>query len=114
MPQSLLVNLSYRGGDFKKNLSLNLGLFDQEGVIVNSTNKRLFLNTRIKRKVFNDKIDVFSITNLSYKKGNASSVGNGHVPWGKYVNTSNSNGEWEVIVPTQVSSIAKKHNILLA
>ena len=22
------------------------------------------------------------------------------VPWGKYVNTSNSNGEWEVIVPT--------------
>ena len=23
------------------------------------------------------------------------------VPWGKYVNTSNSNGEWEVIVPTQ-------------
>ena len=73
------INLSYRGGDFKKNLSLNLGLFDQEGVIVNSTNKRLFLNTRIKRKVFNDKIDVFSITNLSYKKGNASSVGNGQI-----------------------------------
>ena len=73
------VNLSYRGGDFKKNLSLNIGLFDQEGVIVNSTNKRLFLNTRIKRKVFNDKIDVFSITNLSYKKGNASSVGNGQI-----------------------------------
>jgi TonB-linked SusC/RagA family outer membrane protein len=73
------VNLSYRGGDFKKNLSLNVGLFDQEGVIVNSTNKRLFLNTRIKRKVFNDKIDVFSITNLSYKKGNASSVGNGQI-----------------------------------
>ena len=73
------VNLSYRGGDFKKNLSLNIGLFDQEGVIVNSTNKRLFLNTRIKRKVFNDKIDVFSITNLSYKIGNASSVGNGQI-----------------------------------
>ena len=73
------VNLSYRGGNFKKNLSLNLGLFDQEGVIVNSTNKRLFLNTRIKRKGFNDKIDVFSITNLSYKKGNASSVGNGQI-----------------------------------
>ena len=73
------INLSYRGGDFKKNLSLNIGLFDQEGVIVNSTNKRLFLNTRIKRKVFNDKIDVFSITNLSYKKGNASSVGNGQI-----------------------------------
>ena len=73
------VNLSYRGGIFKKNLSLNLGLFDQEGVIVNSTNKRLFLNTRIKRKGFNDKIDVFSITNLSYKKGNASSVGNGQI-----------------------------------
>ncbi len=73
------INLSYRGGNFKKNLSLNLGLFDQEGVIVNSTNKRMFLNTSIKRKAFNDKIDVFSRTNISYKKGNASSVGNGQV-----------------------------------
>ena len=33
------VNLSYMGGYLKKNLSINLGLFDQDGLIVNSTNK---------------------------------------------------------------------------
>ena len=73
------VNLSYMGGDFKKNLSVNLGLFDQEGVIVNSTNKRWFLNTSAKTKAFGDKIDIYSRTNLSYKEGNASSVGNGQI-----------------------------------
>ena len=73
------VNLSYMGGDFKKNLSINLGLFDQEGVIVNSTNKRWFLNTSAKTKAFGDKIDIYSRTNLSYKEGNASSVGNGQI-----------------------------------
>ena len=73
------VNLSYMGGDFKKNLSVNLGLFDQEGVIINSTNKRWFLNTSAKTKAFGDKIDIYSRTNLSYKEGNASSVGNGQI-----------------------------------
>jgi TonB-linked SusC/RagA family outer membrane protein len=73
------VNLSYMGGDFKKNLSVNLGLFDQEGVIVNTTNKRWFLNTSAKTKAFGDKIDIYSRTNLSYKEGNASSVGNGQI-----------------------------------
>ena len=73
------VNLSYMGGDYKKNLSINLGLFDQEGVIVNSTNKRWFLNTSAKTKAFGDKIDIYSRTNLSYKEGNASSVGNGQI-----------------------------------
>ena len=73
------VNLSYMGGDFKKNLSINLGLFDQEGVILNSTNKRWFLNTSAKTKAFGDKIDIYSRTNLSYKEGNASSVGNGQI-----------------------------------
>ena len=73
------VNLSYMGGNFKKNLSINLGLFDQEGVIVNSTNKRWFLNTSAKTKAFGDKIDIYSRTNLSYKEGNASSVGNGQI-----------------------------------
>ena len=73
------VNLSYIGGDFKKNLSVNLGLFDQEGVIINSTNKRWFLNTSAKTKAFGDKIDIYSRTNLSYKEGNASSVGNGQI-----------------------------------
>ena len=51
-------NLSYRGGDFNKNYALSLGLFDQEGVIVNSTNKRVFLNSNVKRKSFKDKIDI--------------------------------------------------------
>lgn len=73
------VNLSYIGGDFKKNLSVNLGLFDQEGVIINSNNKRWFLNTSAKTKAFGDKIDIYSRTNLSYKEGNASSVGNGQI-----------------------------------
>lgn len=73
------VNLSYMGGDFKKNLSVNLGLFDQEGVIVNTTNKRWFLNTSAKTKAFGDKIDIYSRTNLSYKEGNAASVGNGQI-----------------------------------
>lgn len=32
-----------------------------------------------KRKAFNNKIDIFSKTNISYKKGNAASVGNGEI-----------------------------------
>ena len=72
-------NLSYRGGDFKKNYALSLGIFDQEGVILNTTNKRVFLNSSVKRKAFNDKIDIYARTNVSNKKGNASSVGNGQI-----------------------------------
>lgn len=72
-------NFSYRAGDYKKNYSLSLGLFDQEGVIVNSTNKRIFLNSNIKRKALNDKFDIFSRTNISHRDGNASSVGNGQI-----------------------------------
>ena len=72
-------NISYRGGNFKRNLSISLGLLDQEGVIINSNNKRITYNMNAKRKAFNDKIDFFSKTNISYKKGNASSVGNGEI-----------------------------------
>ena len=72
-------NISYRGGNFKRNLSISLGLLDQEGVIINSNNKRITYNMNAKRKAFNDKIDFFSKTNISYKKGNASSVGNGQI-----------------------------------
>lgn len=72
-------NLSYRGGDFKKNYTLSLGIFDQEGVILNTTNKRVFLNSSVKRKAFNDKIDIYARTNVSNKIGNASSVGNGQI-----------------------------------
>ena len=79
LAQTNSYNLSYRGGDFKKNYALSLGIFDQEGVIVNTTNKRVFLNSSVKRKAFNDKIDLYARTNVSHKKGNASSVGNGQV-----------------------------------
>jgi TonB-linked SusC/RagA family outer membrane protein len=48
-------------------------------VIVNNTSKRVFLNSSVKRKAFNDKIDIYARTNVSHKKGNASSVGNGQV-----------------------------------
>ena len=79
LAQTNSYNLSYRGGDFKKNYSLSLGVFDQEGVIVNTTNKRVFLNSSVKRKAFGDKIDIYSRTNVSHKQGNAASVGNGQI-----------------------------------
>ena len=72
-------NIAYRGGNFKRNLSVSLGVLNQEGVIVNSNNKRITYNMNAKRKAFNNKIDVFSKTNISYKKGNAASVGNGEI-----------------------------------
>ncbi|MDC3132609.1 SusC/RagA family TonB-linked outer membrane protein [Flavobacteriaceae bacterium] len=72
-------NLAYRGGNFKRNLSISLGVLDQEGVIVNSNNRRYTYNMNAKRKAFNNKIDIFSKTNISYKKGNAASVGNGEI-----------------------------------
>lgn len=72
-------NISYRGGNFKRNLSVSLGVLNQEGVIVNSNNKRITYNMNAKRKMFNNKIDVFSKTNISHNKGNAASVGNGEI-----------------------------------
>ncbi len=79
LSQSNSLNLSYRGGNFQKNLSISLGLIDQEGVIINSNNRRITYNMNAKRKAFNNKVDFFSKTNISYKKGNASSVGNGEI-----------------------------------
>ena len=72
-------NLNYRGGDFKKNLSIGVGLHDQKGVIINSTNKVINYNMNAKRQAFNEKIDVYSRTYFTHKKGNASSVGNGQI-----------------------------------
>ena len=77
LAQNNALNLSYRGGDFQKNLSISLGLIDQEGVIINSNNRRITYNMNAKRKAFSNKVDFFSKTNISHKKGNASSVGNG-------------------------------------
>ena len=79
LAQNNSLNLSYRGGDFQKNLSISLGLIDQEGVIINSNNRRVTYNMNAKRKAFSNKVDFFSKTNISYKKGNASSVGNGEI-----------------------------------
>ena len=79
LAQNNTLNLSYRGGNFQKNLSISLGLIDQEGVIINSDNRRITYNMNAKRKAFNNKVDFFSKTNISYKKGNASSVGNGEI-----------------------------------
>ena len=79
LAQNNALNLSYRGGDFQKNLSISLGLIDQEGVIINSNNRRITYNMNAKRKAFSNKVDFFSKTNISYKKGNASSVGNGEI-----------------------------------
>ncbi len=73
------LNIGYRGGNFKRNLSISLGVLNQQGVIVNSNNNRVTYNMNVKRKAFNNKIDVFSKTNISYKEGNASSVGNGEI-----------------------------------
>lgn len=72
-------NLSYRGGDNKRNLLMSLNFQQTEGVIINTGNKRVIFNTNGRRKAFNDKIDIFSRTNVAYNKGNASSVGNSQI-----------------------------------
>ena len=77
-----LISISFfedRGGDFKRNISLSLGINNQEGVIVNSNNKTINFNMNAKRKAFNDKIDIYSKTYFTHKKGNAASVGNGEI-----------------------------------
>lgn len=70
-------NLSYQGGNAQNNLLVSLGLIDTEGVIINTDNRRITLNVNGRKKAFNNKIDIFSKTNISYNKGNAASVGNG-------------------------------------
>lgn len=70
-------NVSYRGGNAKNNLLVSLGLLDTEGAIINTGNNRITLNVNGRKKAFNDKIDIFSKTNISYNKGNAASIGNG-------------------------------------
>jgi len=79
LSHSSSYNISYRGGNFKRNLSISMGILNQEGIIVNSNNNRVTYNMNAKRKAFNNNIDFFSKTNISYKKGNAASVGNGEI-----------------------------------
>ena len=72
-------NLSYNGGDRDNNLLMSLGFQDVLGTIINTGNKRITFNTNVRRKAFNKKVDFLSKTNISYNKGNASSIGNGQV-----------------------------------
>ena len=72
-------NINYRGGDFKRNISMGLGVNNQEGVIINSNNKTINFNMNAKRKAFNDKIDIYSKSYFTHKTGNAASVGNGEI-----------------------------------
>ena len=72
-------NLNYRGGDFKRNLKIGLGINNQEGVIINSNNKTINFNMNAKRKAFDEKIDIYTKTYFTHKEGNAASVGNGEI-----------------------------------
>jgi TonB-linked SusC/RagA family outer membrane protein len=73
------VNVSYRGGNAQSSVFSSLGIQNNEGVIINSNNKRITSNTNIRKKAFNKKVDVFLRTILAYNSGNASSVSNGEI-----------------------------------
>lgn len=70
-------NLSYRSGTATRNLLMSFGLQDMEGVILNTKNRRFTYNINARTKAFNNKVDIFSKTNIAHNKGHASSVGNG-------------------------------------
>ncbi|TLX75639.1 TonB-dependent receptor [Labilibacter sediminis] len=72
-------NVAYRGGDKNSNLSISLGLSDNQGVITNTDYKRATFNMNGMRKGFNNKVSFYSKTNTSFGKGRASSVGNGQM-----------------------------------
>lgn len=73
------VNVSYRGGNAQSSVFSSLGIQNNEGVIINSYNKRITSNTNIRKKAFNKKVDIFLRTLLAYNDGAASSVANGQI-----------------------------------
>ena len=73
------VNISYRGGNAQNSVFTSLGIQNQEGVILNTDNKRITSNTNFRKKAFNNKVDIFMRTLLAYNDGNASSVANGQI-----------------------------------
>ena len=79
MAYSNAYNLSYTGGNRKNNIFTSLGIQNQEGVISNTNNRRITSNTNIRRKMFNDKVDLIIKTNIAHNSGNASSVANGEI-----------------------------------
>lgn len=78
MARSNSVNLSYAGGNKGSNLTLSLGLLNNQGVIVNSDFNRVTFNMNAKRDI-GAKFQVFSKTNVFRSWGNATSTGNGEV-----------------------------------
>nr|WP_320154028.1 TonB-dependent receptor [uncultured Draconibacterium sp.] len=72
-------NIAYRGGTKNSNLSISLGLLDNQGVIINSDFQRATFNMNAKRMAFDEKVTILSKTNASYSNGKASSVGNGQM-----------------------------------
>ncbi len=73
------VNVSYRGGNAQSSVFSSLSIQNNEGVIINSYNKRITSNTNIRKKAFNKKVDIFLRTLLAYNDGAASSVANGQI-----------------------------------
>ena len=73
------VNISYRGGNAQNSVFTSLGIQNQEGVILNTDNKRITSNTNFRKKAFNNKVDIHMRTLLAYNDGNASSVANGQI-----------------------------------
>jgi len=73
------VNLTYRGGSAQSSVFSSLGIQNQEGVIINSKNRRITSNTNFRKKAFNNKVDIFLRTLLAYNDGSASSVSNGEI-----------------------------------
>ncbi|MEM7371877.1 MAG: SusC/RagA family TonB-linked outer membrane protein [Bacteroidota bacterium] len=71
--------LSYRTGSKDRNLSMSLGLLDNQGVIINSNFQRFTYNMNIRRNAWGENIKILSKSNASYKKGNSASVGNGQI-----------------------------------
>ena len=72
-------NIAYRGGSKSSNLSISLGLLENQGVIINSDFKRATFNMNAKRTAFDDRITLLSQTNASYSNGNAASTGTGEI-----------------------------------
>ncbi len=76
---STAYNLSYRGGTKGNNYLVSLGYQDTQGVIQNTDNQRITLNGNFRRKAFDNKIEIFSKTNIAFNQGRAGSVGNGEI-----------------------------------
>ncbi len=73
------ANVAYRGGDANSNISISLGLSDNEGVIIDTDYKRATFNMNGMRKAFDKKLTFYTKTNASFGKGKGSSVGNGQM-----------------------------------